>query len=583
MPPQIVLDDSSYEDIYGRAIELLDDRAPWWTHREVSDPGIMLLEMWALLTDMQSYYLDQIQESHYRKYLKLLGVRLDEGECARSWVFFEKVRGEYVVPVGTKLLADRMVFETEEEVRLIGNRLTGFYVGDGQNRIAAMKLRRKSSFLLREGEEALFSFTLEEAVEQGEDFLFYILLREKGKRNPVEGDFHLADLTWEYSTEEGFGEAQILRDDTRGLLTSGLICLRTDRPMGRAGGRGFEFRCRIREGGYDAFPILYKIYLHVIPVIQRDTICLTEDVEFSGDCHRVALRSYLARTGSLWLLRRIDAPTAERQRELWEDITDSPQVCVDPPITAKCRERYITYAGEGTVRVVCQADNVGLEELDRRITGIAAQRIPLPWEGVLRSEVGLMLRHGTGELYRSYLCEEPEENRYGNAWHFDEKENVIILGDGRHGDIPPPSEDGLRFTSLALWDGEKGNVAVGRINAWMRPELFPEFTGVNFLSGKGGRGRRLPSQQFREIEDKLFDQKRMVTTSDIRSLALRTPGLMLEDAQVQWGEWELVVKLVPKYALKSRECVERYRRQAEKYLEPFRLAGTCLRIELEEG
>lgn len=583
MPQQIVLDDSSYEDIYERAMELLKDRAPWWNHREVSDPGIMLLEMWALLTDMQSYYLDQIQESHYRKYLKLLGVRPDEGECARTWVSLEKVREEYVVPAGTKLLADRMVFETEEEVRLARNRLTGFYTGDGQNRIAAMKLRRKSSFMLQERGETLFFFTLEEALKPGEEFHFFILLRESVQRNPPEGDFRLVELAWEFSTDEGFREAQVLRDDTRGLLVSGLICLRTDRPMGDADGRGYELRCRIKEGDYDVLPILYKIYLHVLPVIQRDTLCLTEEVEFSGGCHRAALKSYLAQTGSLRILRRMDTPAAGCQGELWEDITDSSQVRVDPPVTAGCRERNIYYDGEGAVRVVCRAENAGLEELDRQITGIAAQQIPLPWDGILRSDTDLMLRIGAKEQYRSYRLEEPEEDRYGNAWHWDEKQNVIILGDGRHGDIPLPSEDGLRFTSLALWEGEKGNVAVGRINAWMRPELFPEYVGTNFLSGRGGSGRRLPSQQYQEIGNSLFDQGRMVTEADIRSLAMRTPGLMLRDAQVQWGERGLTVKLVPKYALKSGECVERYRKQAEKYLEPYRLAGTCLRVEIEKG
>ena len=103
MPGQISLDDSSFEELYGQAMERLRRQAPWWTHTEVSDPGIMLAEMWAMLTDMQSFYLDQVQESHYRKYLKLLGIRPEEGECARTWVFFEQVGEERTVPAGTKV------------------------------------------------------------------------------------------------------------------------------------------------------------------------------------------------------------------------------------------------------------------------------------------------------------------------------------------------------------------------------------------------------------------------------------------------------------------------------------------------
>ncbi len=43
------LDDSSYRAVYEKAMERLQRQAPWWTHRELSDPGITILELWALL------------------------------------------------------------------------------------------------------------------------------------------------------------------------------------------------------------------------------------------------------------------------------------------------------------------------------------------------------------------------------------------------------------------------------------------------------------------------------------------------------------------------------------------------------
>ena len=98
MPGQISLDDSSFEELYGQAMKRIRRQAPWWTHTEVSDPGIMLAEMWAMLTDMQSFYLDQVQESHYRKYLKLLGIRPEEGECARTWAIPTWSRRERATP-----------------------------------------------------------------------------------------------------------------------------------------------------------------------------------------------------------------------------------------------------------------------------------------------------------------------------------------------------------------------------------------------------------------------------------------------------------------------------------------------------
>ena len=609
MPGQISLDDSSFEELYGQAMERLRRQAPWWTHTEVSDPGIMLVEMWAMLTDMQSFYLDQVQESHYRKYLKLLGIRPEEGECARTWVFFEQVGEERTVPGGTKLLADGLVFETEEEVRLAKNDLVGFYLESGRNLIRKMKLSRKSSFALGQGEQ-LFSFALEEPPAPGKIFSFFVLMKEYPKRRRDERDFWLVRLGWEYRTKEGWREAQVVRDDTRGLLYSGLICLRMDTPMSGEGENGYEIRCLVREGDFDVRPVLYKLYLNAAAVVQRDTLCCREEFLFTKDVHRVALQSYLARTGRLWILRkRTDGPGTEdgeelwhpgegggnkkgaaggkgswekawEDGELWEDITDSPHIRLDPPVTAECPERYLTYAGEGQVRVVCSDARIAPEELVREVTGISTQQITMPWNNrVLRSGTEIMLGQGGKGLYRRCRRAEPEEDRYGNAWHWKDGETVIVLGDGRHGEIPPPSVNGLHFVSLVLWEGEKGNVAVGRITGWERPELFPGIVCLNRLPAGGGRDCKSPSEQFREVGKQLSDSGRMITGADMEILAMRTPGLLLAKAHAGWKDGVLEVTLTPQNKL-SRCCEECYRRQAERYLEQYRIAGTRMRIEI---
>ena len=140
--------------------------------------------MWSVLTDMQSFYMDQVQESHYRKYLKLLGIGPQEGKCASAWVSFEDIKEDITLPRGTKLTADKMVFETEEEAVLTSNSLCGFFQKENKNKMDVMSLRRKTSFSLDNG-ELLFSFSLKKAVGAGEDLIFYVLLDEGGKRNQI--------------------------------------------------------------------------------------------------------------------------------------------------------------------------------------------------------------------------------------------------------------------------------------------------------------------------------------------------------------------------------------------------------------
>ena len=327
----ITLDDSSYDVIWERALAGLKGRGDWWSHREISDPGITLMEMWAVLCDMQSFYLDQIQESHYRGYLKLLGMRPDNGSCAVVWVRFQDVRQDCILPAGVRVLADTMIFETTEDAELTANRICGFFGGDGC-RVWDMLLARKGRLELKKG-EVLFSFLLKRPLKAGHKLSFFVLLDETGQRNPPGPDFlPPVRLGWEYRTEKGWREASVLRDDTLGLLYSGCVCLLTDAPMMDREGKGYEIRCRMLEGAYDEMPVLYQVSLNAVQVMQRDTCCCQEYGVFSRSCPRVELQSCLGKTGLVRVFAR-------QGKELWREITGD---CgIGPPIRPGRQKRRL--------------------------------------------------------------------------------------------------------------------------------------------------------------------------------------------------------------------------------------------------
>ncbi len=576
------LDDSSYRDIYEKAMERLQRQAPWWTHREISDPGITLLELWALLADMQSFYLDQIQESHYRKYLKLLGIAPDEGECARAWIFFDQVEEACTIPRGTKLLADRMVFELEEDTVLTPNCLTGFYQDDDINRIEVMGMRRKTRFVLAEdkngkGNKPLFTLWLKNAVEKGQELTLFVLLSEKDDRNPATGEFRMAYLAWEYRTSSGWREAETVFDETGGLLYSGRVRLRVDGEMAAAE-KGYAIRCRIREGAYDVMPVLYKICLNTGRVIQRDTRCCEESFFLSGRQPCAFLQSYLAKTGEVQVFIR-------RGEDIWEDITKDCEI--DPPVTAERRVRCVRPADryfrdkETEYRIVCSTQETNRQYRPCHITGVTAQQLELPWQGIIKKQVKFMLRQEThGRLFREYRQQEPEETRFENAWHW--QEGDIRLGDGRHGDIPGEAEDGLLLTSLCLSAGEKGNVAIGKITSWEKPELFGNIVFCNMMAGRGGRDGQKPSARFREAGEIFSRQNRLVTEGDICRLAMETPGLLIRDAKVCRRDGAVWVAIVPKKPLNNEYCVRKYETETAKYLEQYRIAAGRFKITVAE-
>lgn len=576
MDSKVKLDDSSYEQLYEGAMERLRQQAPWWTHREVSDPGITLLEMWAILMDMQSYYLDQLQESHFRKYNKLLGEQPDAGESAWVWITFDEVTEELVLPRGTKLLADDIVFELEEETRLIPNKIVGVYRNSEHNLAHAMYMPRKSRFALESG-KSLFSFALQRRPE-AKELSFFILLDETKRRNPAGLDFCMAELTWEYRSGEGWREAALLQDETCGLLYSGFVRLELKEDMVCTEGVGYELRCRIKKGEYDIMPVIYRICINIAKAVQQNTLCCTEERRFLPGERMLSLDSYLAQTGELTVLQ-------EKGEGLWEDIT--PLCAIDPPITAQIRKRRITLPempklqNAGLFRIVCSVPGWREAFQPVHVTGVTSQQISFPIENIKRDSVKLLLRKGSGShLYEEYTCAEPEECPE-KGWHWAEEEDAVILGDGRHGELPQEAEDGVLLTSLIAWEGDGGNIAVGRVEKWERPELFPNVFPVNQVSAKGGRKRRMPSEQFGLLRHKLLRQNRMVTNEDIQALALKTPGLLIRGAEAVWKNGGVEVTIYPAYPLRSSYCREKYRNAVAAYLEQFRLVGTCIRVRCE--
>ncbi|MFJ4790910.1 hypothetical protein [Streptomyces sp. NPDC088794] len=67
------LDDLDFDDLVGEARALIPVLLPEWTDHNPGDPGIVLVELLAWLTEMQLYQVDQLPQSHTLKFLRLLG------------------------------------------------------------------------------------------------------------------------------------------------------------------------------------------------------------------------------------------------------------------------------------------------------------------------------------------------------------------------------------------------------------------------------------------------------------------------------------------------------------------------------
>jgi predicted phage baseplate assembly protein len=119
------LDDRRFQDIVDEAKSRITRYCPEWTDHNVSDPGVALIELFAWMTDLLLYRVNQVPDRMYVKFLELIGVRLDPPRAARAPVTFylsaaqptdvSMLEGTEVATVRTET-SPAIVFTTEAEL-----------------------------------------------------------------------------------------------------------------------------------------------------------------------------------------------------------------------------------------------------------------------------------------------------------------------------------------------------------------------------------------------------------------------------------------------------------------------------------
>ena len=111
------LDDRRFQDLVDDAKRLVQRRCPEWTDHNVSDPGVTLIETFAMMTDQLMYRLNRVPDRLYIKFLELIGVRLFPPTPARVAVTFwlsAPALAPLTLSTGTK--AATMRTETDEAI-----------------------------------------------------------------------------------------------------------------------------------------------------------------------------------------------------------------------------------------------------------------------------------------------------------------------------------------------------------------------------------------------------------------------------------------------------------------------------------
>jgi predicted phage baseplate assembly protein len=285
------LDDRQFQDIVDEAKKRIPHYCQEWTDHNVSDPGVTLIELFAWMTDIMLYRMNQVPDLHYVKFMEMLGIKLQEPTPARVPITFWLTSPQataVTIPMGTEVATTQtetkrpIVFTTDLDfaIRVPELKTLKNYAADvvGARRLRELNILRLKAGLLDQVEgTAIFSPKpqVDDALYFGfTNDLSHHILRFEMNFNSAFGAGIVPDLPpyeWEVSTgheQMPWATCEKDEDTTRGMNMAGHMQIHLPK-MGRGEQDLYWVRVRVKQptaeetkGGmtaYDKSPRLLQL------------------------------------------------------------------------------------------------------------------------------------------------------------------------------------------------------------------------------------------------------------------------------------------------------------------------------------
>lgn len=302
------LDDRHFQDIVDQAKLLIPHYCREWTNHNVSDPGVTLIELFAWMTDMLLYRVNQVPDKNYIKFMELLGIRLEGPRAATAPITFylsAAQPGEVLIPVDTEVATVRtetdpaIIFTTESPLLLRAPQLIDGFTRNASQRnqwtrhtlqTSGPRERRISLFPQHPGPGDAFLLAFENDLSNYVVALVIDCERASGAGiDPTKPPF--VWQVWQ-SAAARWVPCELEYDGTGGFNEAGEIVLRLPNMM-RAefqGVNAYWLRCRLTDaqsgpGAYKVSPVLRQVQVetHGGTVNARHSITVHDEVVGTSD------------------------------------------------------------------------------------------------------------------------------------------------------------------------------------------------------------------------------------------------------------------------------------------------------------
>ncbi|PDW02680.1 putative baseplate assembly protein [Candidatus Viridilinea mediisalina] len=272
--PSINLDDRRFQDLVDQAKRMIPQYCPEWTDHNVSDPGVTLIELFAWMTELLLYRVNQVPAKMQLQFLELLGMRLAPPRAAQAPVTFylsAPQQLDRLIPAGTELATVRtetspaIIFTTEQDLTLRPPQVRGAFTRPvGRN--AAWITHDLRQLSLTERSINLFpaqlapgdAFYLAFEEDHGNHLLALVVnCTTAGGAGIDPNNPPVQWQVWQGATSGRWADCELEYDGTGGFNRNGEIILHLPRMVNEElqGVSGYWLRCRLTEaqGGPNSY------------------------------------------------------------------------------------------------------------------------------------------------------------------------------------------------------------------------------------------------------------------------------------------------------------------------------------------
>jgi len=290
------LDDMQYSDIVAQAQTLIPRYTPEWTNFNNSDPGMTLVQLFAWMTEIVIYRLNQVPDRNYIKFLQLLGIELKPAQPATASLTFSLSRPDLsyvIVPQGTQVAANSnsggqpIVFETDAALVVIGPTITAMLAFDGFSYSSVLSRNNNSGQFFypfgqnpQPGSALVLGFSastafpvqqIDLAITLFDAMLSPRILKCGGELPPP------ATVVWEYWDGAEWAALNLISDGTRAFTRNGHILFNGPSliqagPIPKQTASLYWIRARLATTSYEIAPQIASILTNTIQATQAVTI-----------------------------------------------------------------------------------------------------------------------------------------------------------------------------------------------------------------------------------------------------------------------------------------------------------------------